>query len=273
MKFLSFWRLQFVLILFVTRVDASTPYKSVVVKDGGTISGVVRLSGSAPKLVQFNVPKDNDWCGRKKSLPRLVVGKDGGVKNTVVFLDGIAEGEGLKRATKVTFEQKGCDYIPHVLVIPFGSSLEIVNSDAVLHNVHAFDAHAKTVFNIAQPIKGARFPVKPSVFKAGEIYEATCDAGHPWMSAFVVVAEHPYYTVTDADGKFELKNVPPGTYKIKMWHEGVNTTRVDMENGKPKLYTFEKPYEQTREVTIVANQHVRMDFAFTIQDGNNRETR
>ncbi len=258
------WML-FLLALMNETLLAAAPYKEIAVKNGGTISGVVRLEGVAPKLTQFEVPKDNDWCGRKKSLPRLVLGKNNGVRNTVVYLDGIQQGARLESKAKILFEQKRCEYVPHVLVLPAGSALEIVNSDAVLHNVHAFDANAKTIFNIAQPVKGLRFAVKPEQFKAGAIYEATCDAGHPWMSAFIVTADHPYYAVTDAAGSFELKDIPPGTYKIKMWHEGVHTVRVDLEDGKPKLFTFEKPYEQVQEVTVGMNGNATVDFSLRLR--------
>jgi plastocyanin len=256
------------LALFAAKSPAATPYKSITVKDGGTISGVVKLEGVAPKLETFDVQKDNDWCGKKKSLPRLVLGKNNGVRNTVISLEGIQQGVRFESKAKAILEQKRCEYQPHVVLLPSGANLEIVNNDAVLHNVHAFDAQAKTMFNIAQPVKGLRFPVKSSQFKAGEIYETTCDAGHPWMSAYVVVAEHPYYAVTDAEGKFELRNVPPGTYKLKMWHEGVNTTRVEMENGKPKLYTFEKPYEEIQEVTVSASGSVSVDFKLALSSNS-----
>jgi hypothetical protein len=259
------FNLSLALILFAMKSPAAMPYKSVAVKDGGTISGIVKLEGVALKPAQFDVPKDNDWCGKKKSLPRLVLGRNNGVKNTIISLEGIQQGARFESNAKAVLEQKRCEYLPHVVLLPSGANLEIVNSDAVLHNVHAFDAQAKTMFNIAQPVKGLRFPVKSSQFKAGEIYETTCDAGHPWMSAYVVVAEHPYYAVTDAEGKFELKNVPPGTYKIKMWHEGVNTTRVEMENGKPKMYTFEKPYAEIREVTVSQNGSVTVEFSLRLR--------
>jgi hypothetical protein len=258
--------LMLVLLAFTNEtLLAAGPYKEIAVKDGGRISGVVKLEGVAPKLTQFEVPKDNDWCGRKKTLPRLVLGKNNGVRNTVVYLEGIQQGARLESKAKILFEQKRCEYVPHVLVLPAGSALEIVNSDAVLHNVHAFDPNAKTVFNIAQPVKGLRFAVKPEQFNAGAIYEATCDAGHPWMSAFIVAADHPYYAVTDAVGKFELKDVPAGTYKIKMWHEGVHTIRVDFESGKPKLFTFEKPYEQAQEVTVGVNGNATVDFSLRLR--------
>jgi hypothetical protein len=147
--------------------------------------------------------------------------------------------------------------------------MEIVNSDATLHNVHTFmpGQEERTLFNIAQPVKGFKYPVKSQQFQTPGMYPATCDAGHPWMSAYIVVAGHPYYAVTDADGRFTLTNVPPGTYRLKMWHEGVAVTRTAMERGKAKAYTFEAPYEEVQEVTVGPSGNVMVDFSLVLREG------
>lgn len=95
------------------------------------------------------------------------------------------------------------------MIAAVGARLEILNNDPILHNVHTyFDGKPpQTLFNIAQPIKGRRMKSKP-LQKSGLIL-ATCDAGHPWMFAHIMVADHPYYTVTDKNGNFRLENAPP----------------------------------------------------------------
>lgn len=102
-------------------------------------------------------------------------------------------------------------------------------------------------------------------FKTPGIYSTACDAGHPWMSAYVVVAEHPYYALSAANGRYALENVPPGTYRIKMWHEGVAVTRTEMEAGKAKAYYYEPPYEESREVIVPENGKVVVDFQLLLR--------
>ncbi len=248
------------------QLSAGTPYKATEVKNGGTITGFVRLSGDPPKLLAFEITKDNDWCGRKKQSPRLVIGKRNGVRNAVVSLVNVEQGKRVE-TKKYLIDQRKCEYDPHILLMPSGSELQIVNNDATLHNVHAYanEQTLKTVFNIAQPIKGFRFTVKSDQLKTPGKYSLTCDAGHPWMSGYIVVMDHPYYAVTDADGNFVLSNIPPGTYKVKMWHEGVNVSRSEMESGKVKAYYFEPPYEETQEVTIGPETTVNINFAFALR--------
>jgi len=77
--------------------------------------------------------------------------------------------------------------------------------------------------------------------------------------------EHPYYALTDINGNFSLENVPPGTYKLKMWHEGVAVVKTEMENGKPKSYRFEQPYEEVREVTVSANGTAEVEFHLSLR--------
>lgn len=239
-------------------------YRTIEVKDGGKISGFVRLSADVPDGLEFPVQKDNDWCGTKKKSPRLVVGKEKGVGNAVISLEGISAGKKFAEG-KYVLDQRKCEYVPHVMLLPIGAPLVIVNSDAVLHNVHTYGTQGRTVFNIAQPIKGVRFPVNPSKFSVPGAYHATCDAGHPWMSAYIIVTDHPYYAISDVNGKFELSDVPPGMYRIRMWHEGVHVTRTDMSGLTVKAYQYEAPYEEVREIVMPAGGNVTVDFALELR--------
>jgi hypothetical protein len=195
------------------------------------------------------------------------------VQDAIVWLEGITEGKKKSGGSKqLVLDQFKCRYIPHVLVLPLGASLDIVNSDPILHNVHTYDAEekGKTLFNIAQPIKGQRTTLGHTLFKKPGLFLATCDAGHPWMSAYIMVAEHPYYALTDAQGRFVLENVPPGRYKIKMWHEGVAIAKTEMENGKPKAYRYEEPYEEEQEVTVSPLGTVSVTFSFELRSSSSR---
>ena len=246
---------------------AQPSYKEVDVKDGGTIRGTVRLSGDVPKVEKMEISKDNKQCGRAKPSPRLQVGKNNGVRYAIVSIEGLLEGKKMVSNTKLTLDQRKCVYEPHVMILPLGTLLEITNSDPILHNVHAYQAGAtvRSVFNIAQPIKGQRTSIKPTLLNKLGLVLTTCDAGHPWMSGYIMVADHPYYAVTDENGSFLLDHVPPGIYKLKMWHEGVAITEKEMEKDKVKKYHYEEPYEMMKEVTVPPSGNVTVDFELVLR--------
>ena len=191
-------------------------------QSGGTITGTVTFSGTPPKNEQWTVKKDVKACSHSKTLDRILVGKNGGVANAFVILEGVPAGSLGAMNKKPTIDQRGCEYTPHAQVVPVGSTITVMNSDDVLHNIHAYYmANRNTAFNIAQPIQNQKTPI--ALKKPGMI-EVLCDAGHTWMSAYIYVTDNPYVAVTGADGSFTIKNVPPGTYKIQCWHEGWNVT-------------------------------------------------
>ena len=137
------------------------------------------------------------------------------------------------------------------MIVPVGTKLEITNSDPILHNVHGLemtDQGLQTIFNIAQPVRGQRVTVEPALMKPGIIHLA-CEAGHAWMNAYVFVASHRYVTITNQSGEFVMPQVPPGTYRIKMWHEGVIRKR-NIESLQ--RYEYEDPYDITQEVVVQA---------------------
>jgi hypothetical protein len=145
-----------------------------------------------------------------------------------------------------------------VLIVPPGAQVEITNSDTAFHNVHTYNTAAnetgrpQTIFNLAFPVQGQKVTKK---FEAGSIL-SLCDGGHPWMSAHIFTTEHPYYAVTDEDGNFSLKDVPPGQYTIKLWQEGVpalqNNTNIGFLKAEPK--------QQTKQVSVAKKQTVTLNF-------------
>jgi hypothetical protein len=134
---------------------------------------------------------------------------------------------------KVTLDQKGCEYRPHVLAFPAGSTVEILNPDGILHNVHT-QSKVNSPFNLAQPKFKTTIEVK---LEKPEIISVKCDV-HPWMSGWFFVVENPYYSVSDAGGTFSLSEVPAGKYVVELWHErlGTQSKEVQVEpNGKVEI--------------------------------------
>ncbi len=266
---ITVWGVVLCLVCGWTRGYPQARYKEISVHDGGSVSGVVKIIGALSPLDELTVTKDDVVCGRKKVTPRLVTDANECVQNAVVFLEGVDRGKKLDRKTMQIFTQAHCEYQPHVLVLQQGEQLEIVNSDPILHNVHAYgcDNGAGTIFNIAQPIRGQKTPLKSAYFPKTGILETACDAGHPWMSGYIFVVDHPYYAVTDKHGRFTLTDIQAGTYKLKMWHEGVSIVSTETENGKPKKYTFEQPYQLEKDVVVPENGRLEMNFEFALRKG------
>lgn len=171
----------------------------------------------------------------------LVVNEDGSLQNVVVSISGgLPPGEQFASATDpVTLDQRGCTFRPHVIAARVGQPIIVKNSDPFLHTVRSLDAEESPAFNIAQPTIGQR-RVEP--LRAVETFEVTCDL-HPWMKAWVRVFNHPYFTVTRADGSFSLPPLPPGTYRVKAWHETLGVREklvvVTADAGHPISITFE----------------------------------
>ena len=214
-------------------------YKEVELQESGTIVGVVKFDGERPKRKKLNVTADHDVCG-KKPIPNddLVVSKGLGVRWAVVSISKIGSGKPFPAEdpeNPVQLDQNGCRFRPHVVVVPEERTLQILNSDGILHNVHIFAMKNEAV-NRAMLGRVTSMDVS---FDRKERIRVGCGV-HKWMSAWIVVAEHPYFAVTGKDGTFRLENVPVGTHTVKIWHEKL---------GK-----------QEREVTVTPGQDTRVEF-------------
>jgi len=230
----------------------------------GRIRGVVRLQGALPPPATEHVKVHQDVCGNDVSLPRIVVGENNGVRDTFVYLDGIQDQRNFPRPQSVLVDQRQCQYSPHVMIVPAGTKLEITNSDPILHNVHGLqmgEQGLQTLFNVAQPVRGQRTTIEPALTKPGIVYLA-CEAGHAWMNAYVFVASHPYVTLTSHAGEFVMPAVPAGTYRIRMWHEGIIRKR-NIESLQ--RYEYEDPYELTQDVVVQAGAETVVNFDITLR--------
>src|SRR5918996_4817218 len=197
----------------------------------GVIRGVVSFSG-AVEAKKLPVTIDQYICGKDKPSEKLVVGPQRGVKNAVVWLRTPPPGATWPSApVKVEMDQKECVFVPRVVLVPAGGTVEFLNSDRLLHNLHSVSKENAS-FNRTQP-KGRTIPI---TFGKPEIVRIDCDL-HSWMRGWVVVAQHPFYALTDAQGRFKLDNVPPGQYTLRLWHErlGESSRQVTVAQGGPPL--------------------------------------
>ena len=202
-------------------------YEAGAVDNGGSISGSITFAGDAPEAVPIEATKDAKVCAKTQKYDEsLVVGGNKGIKNVVVSISNISGGKGFGEV--MPLDQKECVYTPHIVLTPAGSELEILNNDGILHNIHTY-SEANPAFNQAQPKFKKKLKKK---FDQPEYVKVTCDA-HSWMSGWIVVMDHPYYAVTDGEGKFSLGDVPAGEYEVKIWHETLGETmqKVTVEAG------------------------------------------
>ena len=124
-------------------------------------------------------------------------------------------------STPLVFDQQACRYHPHVFGVQVGQPIEVVNSDATLHNIHA-TPKTNAEFNTAQPIKGMKTTHTFTAKEADVVVPFKCDV-HGWMNAYAGVLDHPYFAVSKPDGSFSIPNLPPGSYTLAAWHEKLGT--------------------------------------------------
>jgi plastocyanin len=216
-------------------VTGMAAYQGGDVKDGGSISGTVKFKGTAPAPKKLDVGKDKEVCDKSPKMESSLIVSNGNLVNAVVTITDIQKGKKIE-LKKVTLDQKGCEYHPHVLVFPAGSSVEILNPDGILHNVHSY-SKANSPFNQAQPKFKKTLDVK---IEKPEVIEVKCDV-HGWMHGWLVATENPYFAMTDNSGSFKLTDVPAGNYTVEVWHEklGKSTQKVTVKAKEEAKVNFE----------------------------------
>ena len=198
---------------------------------GGSISGSIKYDGKAPEAKKLMVSKDVNVCAvHEKFSEDLVVSAAGGIQNVFVQVLG-AKGEFSIPKERPSVVQKGCQFIPHIQVIPAGSRMNIMNEDGIAHNLHTLSVE-NPAFNRLQPGVKKRMITRKNDLLIPEIIPLKCDL-HGWMKAWIVVSDHPYHAISDQEGSFQISGVPPGTYTVQFWHEtlGLQSQEVTVGSG------------------------------------------
>jgi plastocyanin len=187
----------------------------------GEVSGQIQLDGPRPEPVDIPVVAKSpkypvDGCGTSKRSPRLAVSAEGGVANAVVWLQAATHAPAAP--ITATMDQQACEFMPHVLLVPRGSTVAIGSSDPILHNLRIF-REAEMLMHEWQPPAPQPNTISWRFDEAGR-FLVRCGV-HAWMSAWIVVADHPYYAISDAEGNFTIPEAPPGASTLHVWHEAL----------------------------------------------------
>jgi plastocyanin len=213
---------------------AATPIDPTTV---ASVSGTVKFDGTAPKPAKIDMSQDAACKGNNTAETIVVTGGD--LANVFVYVkDGLGNRSFDKPAEKVTLDQSGCQYHPHVMGVMTGQTIEIKNDDPTTHNIHPTPKDNRE-WNESQPPNAA--PLEKTFAREEIMLPVKCNQ-HPWMKMYINVMKSPFYAVTGKDGKYEIKGLPPGDYTLTFVHEKLG--------------------EQDQKVTLAAKDSKTVDTSF-----------
>ena len=233
-------------LFFVVLAQSFAEAGSLWQQEAGQLQGTSRIVGRVLVDGHFEKPgplkvfKNRDFCGLQVPNESLLVGPRGGLQNVVVTIPR-ARGEKMASPAKsLVLDNRNCAFVPHVQVAPIGSEILLLNSDPILHDVHA-RLGSETLFNVGLPTWRQ---VRKQLARSG-VVRIECEVLHTWMSAYIVVTSSPYFAVTDEKGEFVIDGVPAGKYELEVWHEKLG--------------------RQSRELNLVAGDILRTDFVYQVK--------
>ncbi|MDO8357219.1 MAG: carboxypeptidase regulatory-like domain-containing protein [Nitrospirota bacterium] len=240
-------------------------YEEIAVTDGGSITGIVTLEGQVPKPKGYNLTTlpDQFYCGRISDgqgwriLQPFQVGPAGEFREVVVYLEGIDKGKPFVEKSVPQIDAKDCLFVPFTTVVRDDQTVTVVNMDPVMHDIQAYETSnlgARVLFNVPLPMNPqhprnfkdrseagmyhkhmAGPPMKQLVnlSKGRRIFVMQCGF-HAYMESWGVAITNPYFAKTDEQGRFTMTDVPPGTYKLVIWHPYIRTVTEQTVTIGPK---------------------------------------
>jgi plastocyanin len=224
-----------------TSPEAKPAFTQIDWNTAGTVSGTIHFSGKMPARVEIDMAQDPACSFSAANYTEQYVGKNGNLENVFIYVkDGLGNKVYPAPSTPVVMDQKGCRYTPHVVGAMVGQPVNFTNSDPTMHNIHMLPTvSGNQTVDISQPPNGV---AESRVFSQPELMMSVRCNNHPWMQAFINVVKNPFYAVSDADGHFEIKGLPPGTFTLVAVHEILG--------------------QQTATVTVGSKQTAAQDFTF-----------
>ncbi|GGA76302.1 hypothetical protein GCM10011507_29610 [Edaphobacter acidisoli] len=213
----------------------------------GSLSGTIHFTGKPPERLKIDMSQDPvcAMTGGDNYAEQYVV-HDGKLANVYIYIkDGpaAAMAQPATNTVPVVLDQIGCKYVPHVIAVMQGEPVEFKNSDGTMHNIHIMpNVQGNSTVDISQGANGV--PDSKIFDKPEAMMPVRCN-NHPWMNAFINVSATPYYAVSDADGHFEIKGLPAGTYTLAAVHEKLG--------------------EQTMTVTVAPQKTTKADFTYLMK--------
>ncbi|MBI5855434.1 MAG: carboxypeptidase regulatory-like domain-containing protein [Nitrospirae bacterium] len=248
-------------------------YEEIAVSDGGSLVGTVVLDGKVPNPKGYNLTTlpDAIYCGRLSDgqgwrlLQPFNVGDGGAFREVVVYLESVHRGKPFSPFSPSRVEARDCRFLPFANLVRDQHDVLVVNTDPAMHDIQAYETShlgPRVLFNVPLPIspkypheaglsahfhkhfEGAPVTATVKMTKGRHVFTMQCGF-HAYMESWAIIQDHPYYAITDTHGHFELTDIPPGTYTVKIWHPYV---REEIE----RTVTIEPKKEATVDLRVIA---------------------
>jgi hypothetical protein len=236
-------RARYIVLLVTLALAASATLLRTAPPAGATISGKIRYTGTPPKMKPIDMAKEPSCAAQHTATPvmteNVVTGPGNALRYVVVY---VASGDqpGPPPAEAVRYDQKGCQYIPHVAVLNVNQPLDIYNGDQTSHNIHPL-AKQNPEWNKSQPIGAPPIHTK---FEKPEFIPVKCNI-HPWMHGWFVVLTTSHHTVSGPDGEFSITGLAPGKYTVTAWHEQFLSLSEEVTVGANETKTVNFTFKAT----------------------------